>query len=213
MFFAMLISALLIPSPQTIPAADRPPVALSTVRDTALGVYTAAIAADWPAVTERFDALKSAMADLPSRLGKPDLVLQLKTRTQALQDAIKDQRSPLAAANANWIARLTDEIASQYETSMPADVDLLGYFGRALEVDSYAAREKATTDLADLRTVWRRVEPIVLRRNGVDAARHFSDALAQLDGAADAVSLRAGAEAELRAANAVVALFRRPPAA
>jgi len=207
MFVGLLIGALLVGGAQNIPAADRPPAALSRVHDAALEVYTGALAGDWQTVSDGMQTLTSARADLPPRVGRADLAQQLKQRMKALQDAVRDHQPTMAAANANWIARLADEMASHYETAIPNDVHLLGYFGRAIEVDSQARQGKAKTDIADLRTVWSRVEPMVLRRNGVAAAKQFSDALAQLDAAGDPVALRKAAETELKASDAVVALF------
>jgi hypothetical protein len=207
MVIALLLSGVIVA--QLPPVADRPPESVVQVRETALAVFDAALQQDWPAASERVRMLNHAITLLPRDETKPDITAQLRGRMLALQRAVESRLATAAAADANWVARLAEEIAASYEPALPPDMRLLGFFGRALEVDAAAdARRKANTDLADLRTVWRRVEPTVLQCDGTDAARTFSDALVGLDGAISGGDLASAARAEIAAAERVVAVCR-----
>ena len=203
----MLIGLLLSQRP---PVADRPPEPLTELRDAAIAMYTPALRGDWPTASERLKILNEAVTDLPTQLGKPDLVQQLRGRLPALRRAVHDHQSVVAATNANWVARLADEIGSAYDTTLPLDIRLLGFFGRSLEIDGVQRGPRTNADLADLHTVWRRVEDSVLQHNGTDAARQFSDALVALDGAVRGGDLASAARIELDAAQRVAALYPGP---
>lgn len=209
MLCALLFSGLLFGPLQAPPAADRPPRPVVDLRSAAVAVYAPALAADWPTAAERIGDIDTAMRDLPPNVGKADLRQQLRGRVRALKDTIRDRQPLAAAANANWIARLADEIAASYETTVSPDARLLGYYGRAIAIDARRPhRRGARADLADLRTVWDRVEPMVLQRNGVDTARQFGDALAGLDAAVARGDLTSAAKAEVAASEQVTTALR-----
>jgi hypothetical protein len=194
-------------------AADRPPTALTELRGAAIAAYTPARTSDWPAATEQVRAIQTALESLPAHAGRADLTLQLSGHVQGLRDAIRDHQAAAAATNANWIARIADEMSAAYETRVPADVRLLAFFGRAIEIDAMQQqRQQAKSDVADLRTVWNRVESMVLRQNGIDEAKQFTDSVAQLDGALESGDLGNAARAEIAAADRVVTLLRSAPA-
>jgi len=203
----VIAAAVLWPA-QVPPAADRPPRAVVELRDAALSAWRPALEGDWTTASERLQTIQSAVTTLPARAGQPDLRIQLRGRIAAFRDAIKTRRGVAAAMNANWIGRLADEMADQYETAVPGDVRLLGFFGRAAEIDAIAHRRaKVKSDLSGLRTAWHRVEPMVLQRNATDAARRFSDAVVQLSGASTTDQQTRAAEAELDAAQQINAIF------
>lgn len=209
MVWALLVGVLVYAEPQQPPAADRPPAALSQLRDAAVAVCAPALAADWTTVAERLQAVNSAAKRLPPSSAPADLDRQLRGRLEALRDAVRDHQSAVAAKNANWVARLADELATSYETTVPADVHLLAFFGRSIQIDAKQGdREDVGRDIADLRTVWSRVEPMVLRRHGQDIARRLSDSLAQLDAAtAQHHGVAEAAAAEIGASEQVAHLF------
>ncbi len=207
MVSALLLSGLILS--QSVPAVDRPPASLMQLRDAALAIYGPALHGDWSAASGRLSDIDPAMTEATHGTTKPDLVRQLRGRLVALRRAVHDRRAIAAATDANWVSRLCDEIAATYDTALPLDVRLLGFFGRALQIDaSRPRRQHAKTDLADLRTVWRSVEPWVLQRNGVPAARQFNDTLVNLDGAVSRGDLASAATAEVAAANQVAAVYR-----
>ncbi len=211
MVFALLLSGFVLG--QTAPAADRPPTAVTQLRETAVALYAQALNRNWRAALEQLNAIDEAVMELPAHVAAPDLVQQLRGHVRALHRAVRDHRVPAAANNANWIARLADEMAASYDTAVPTDVRLLTFFGRALEVDALQRRQAhARTDLADLRTVWSRVEPSILQRHDVDAAREFTDALVGLDAAVRHGDLARAARAEVAAANRVAAAYGVRPA-
>lgn len=207
MFEILLVSFLF--GVQTPPVADRAPRALTQLRDAAVAACGPALAGEWTTVADQLKAMRSAVADLPSDATQPDLRRQLNARMQAFQMAVRDERGADAAANANWVARIADEMATHYEATVPGDVRLLGFFGRAAEIDAARHRRaRVKTDVADLHTVWRRVEPAVLQMKAADAARQVTDAIVRLEGASASADISAAAEAEVSAANRIVALFQ-----
>lgn len=195
--------------------ADRQPAALSQLRDAAVAVYDSARTGDWPGTSDRMRTLDAAAANLPSPPGKADLAQQLRGHMKALKDAIRDRQAAEAASNANWVARLAEELSDAYETRVPIDVRLLAFYGRAIQIDAVRQRPQQTkADMADLKTVWSRVEPLVLGQNGVDVARRFTDGIAQLDGAVQNGDPSKAAGTLVAQCGDVVALFtsRRPAA-
>ena len=206
----MILSSVVLGSVQTPPAADRPPRSLTEIHDTALAAFDQALRNDWPGMADSVATLSRVLDRLGPDAGDPDLVGQLNARFHALRDAVRDRQATEAATNANWTARLADEMSEKYETVVPGDVRLLSFFARALEVDATRGSGARTSPhVADLRTVWLRVEPAVLQRGGVDVARQFNDALAGLDAAMQRGDLMGAARAEVRASEQVTQLFRQ----
>lgn len=213
MLLGWLFSGLALAAAQAPPAADRPPAAVNDLRAAAIAVYTPALAGDWATAAERMPDIDRAMRDLPPKVGKADLVDQLHDRVKGLKDSVGDRRAIAAATNANWIARLADEIAAEYETSVSPDARLLAFFGREIAIDAQRPRHRgAQRDVADLKTVWQRVEPMVLPRS-TEAARQFDDALVRMDGTVRRGDLAAAARSEVAASDQILAALRTAPAA
>jgi len=212
MRFAVLIfTAAALNGFQTRPAADRPPMALTELHAAAVAVWRPALVGDWNLVSSRMDSVDTAASHLPAHAGKPDLIHQLDARLKSLHRDVRGHRSVAAATDANWVARIADEIMSSYETAMPGDVRLLEFFCRAAETDAVASRRaRFNTDIADLRTVWGRVEPLLLQRNATDPARRFTDAIVRLEGAKTATEQKAAAEAALAEGDDVLGVFAAP---
>ncbi len=204
---AAILATTLIAVPQNAPAADRPPRALIQLRDAAVTAWRPALSGNWTSVADQLTTMRAAIAELPPGMQKPDLRQQLHGRMEALQSAVHDRRAADAAANANWIARIADEMAVPYEAAVPADVRLLAFFGRAAEADAAGHRRaRVKVDIADMHTVWRRVEPMVLRRGAEAEARRFADAMVRLEGVSGG-EVAAAADAEVDAADRIAQLF------
>lgn len=197
-FPILIVSAAVLSGFQTPPAADRPPMPIAELHDAAVAVWHPALAGDWALVSSRMDTVEMAASHLPAHAGKPDLIRQLNGRLTSLRRAVRGREAIAAATEANWVARIADEIASTYDTRTPGDVGLLEFFCRAAETDAAASRQaRFSRDVADLETVWRRVEPLLLQRKGTDPARRFTDAVVRLDGAKTAAERKAAADAAL----------------
>ena len=110
--------------------------------------------------------------------------------------------------DANRIMRASAELAEHFQTGARATSMLLGYYGRQLEI-GLAANNPALlrTATADLKTVWRDVQPEVERRGDTDDDQRFTDVIAALDGAQRPRDYVAPARAELAEADRIAKLL------
>jgi hypothetical protein len=197
------------PSPQTIPAADRPPAQLAEASDAAAAVFDAAFASDWPSAGERLQQLTDAASSLPSPMPKADIASQLDTRVAWLGRHIADKQRVETMDDANAVTRATAELSAEYQTDVPYEVKMLEYYGRQLELGIASGRIQTLTRAStDLRSTWNRIEPAIERRGRIDDARRFTDLVVQVEGARRVADYVAPTRAELTLAEQFDKAFR-----
>ena len=197
--------------PETIPRADRPPFELAQVGESATSLFDAAVASDWNTAQELIQELKHAASSLPNAMPKPDIVAQLRTRLRWLGDHVADKQRVETMDDANAITRFVADLSAEYQTYVPYEVVMLGYYGRQLELGIAAGQvqtlKKASTDL---RSTWNRVQPSLERRGHIDDARRFTDIVVDLEGARRPAQFVAPTRAELAEADHIAKMFRSP---
>jgi hypothetical protein len=195
----------------SIPAADRPPSALTQIGDSATMLYDAAYADDWSATGEWMQSISAASSALPPVLPQADLVGQLQSRVRAEAQHVRAHDRIRAMDDANALTRLAAELSADFQPQVPYEVLMLGYYGRQLELGIVAARPATLTQAnADLRAAWNRIEPSVERRGIPDEARRFTDIVAQLEQARRPADFVAPTRAELAQADRIVKAFKSP---
>jgi hypothetical protein len=191
---------------------DPPPVALTTIGESALEIFDAARAHDWTMATPLLEDIDDAETDLPPDLPHPDLVARLHTRIASLHRAVRDRLPVPAMSDANAIARLVAEISDGFQAAVPFEITVLGYYGRQIAIgvagNRAAMRQQSVADLVE---AWKQAEPLVLRRGDEDEAREFAGLVVQLDGARQPSDISAAADAEITAAGRLEQLFAARP--
>jgi hypothetical protein len=191
--------------------ADRPPAALVQIGETAASLFDAAYASDWSTANELVQALNQSASALPTALPKPDLVGQLHSLLQYVTQHVSDQQRVRTMDDANGLTRVVADLSAEFQTQVPYEAVMLGYYGRQLELGIAAQKPSTLTQAAtDLQSTWNRIEPAVERRGDVDDARRFSDTVAQLIGARRPADFVSPTRAALTEAGRIEKLFHSP---
>jgi hypothetical protein len=200
------------PAPvSAISAADRPPAALVQVGDSATGIFDAVYASDWDTAAEQVRSLNEAAQQIPTTLPKPDLVAQLQSRLQYLRQYVSARQRVNAMDTANAVTHLVADLSAEFQTEVPYEAVMLGYYGRQLEL-GIASGKLATLAQAsaDLRSTWNRIEPALERRGRIEDVRRFTDIVVQLEGARRPAEFVAPTRAERVEADWIARIFRAP---
>ncbi len=113
--------------------------------------------------------------------------------------------------DANEITKLVADLSAEFQTQVPYEVVMLGYYGRQLELGIAAARpELLNRASTDLRSTWNRIQPEVERRDHLDETGRFTDIVVDLERASRPAEYVAPTRAELAAAERIEKLFQSP---
>jgi hypothetical protein len=191
--------------------ADRPPSALVQVGDVAASLFDAAESSDWGTAGEWVQSLNESASALPDTLPKPDVVAQLQSRLADVRQSASAHQRIETMDDANGITLRVADLAAEYQTPVPYEAVMLGYYGRQLDLGIASAQlSKVTQARTDLRATWERFERVIEGRGALDEARRFTDVLVQLDGAKRLADFVAPTRAERAEADRIEKLFRSP---
>jgi hypothetical protein len=193
---------------EVIPVADRPPVALTQIGESAKWLFDAAEAADWSAAADRLRSINDSASQLPDDLPAGDLVAQFQSRLDSLRQDVPARDRIATMEHANAITRLVAELSEQFQTAVPLEAVLLGYHGRQLALGLAAGRSSTLIRAtSDLQTAWNALEETVEMHGWTDEARRFTDIVVQLEGATRPADFVAPVRAELTEADRIEKLF------
>jgi hypothetical protein len=194
--------------PHTAATAGTPiPPALVRVAEGGEEIYDAVKAGRWAAAVDGVGAAERATRALPAHLQTRSA--ELTSTLTALRRAITTKARIVALHEANELTRLTGEMASAYESSIPADVGRLDYYGRALEIWSAAGETARLGDVTrQIERTWRRLRPLVQARGGTAHMATIDRLLAELQAARGAPSYARAAGRLLDAVDSLETLFR-----
>lgn len=149
-------------------------------------VYDAARATDWPRATASLDSLQQEGTGIGTIAGVGDsLRTQLVAHLVTLSRAVTARDRFGALRSANELTRLAAEATRPFAPSVPAEVTLLDYEGRLLELwaeQNDLTRLRSSTAL--LRQTWQAVrERVESRRGGPAAAASFDALVARAESA------------------------------
>src|SRR5215831_8760129 len=115
-----------------VPAADKRPLALSEVDDSARYLFESAREAKWMQADAQLQVLQHAFEDLPKDLQPADVTASIRTRMRELPDAVaqRDRVRTMEAANA--ITQSVIGLSTRFQTRVPAQIPTLAYLGRQL---------------------------------------------------------------------------------
>jgi len=165
-------------APATRPSAATP--FFEVLGHHAESAYDQVKLADWAAARASVDALITATrtvqpqdtinegAELRASLASLDSSVTRRSRTQGLRDA-------------NYLTKLGAILSSGHGTVVPADVTMLDYYGRELEI---WAEAKDTAKLAEtasaIKQTWAELRPGVIERGGAAQALRFDSVVARV---------------------------------
>ena len=186
-----------VPS-RAVPAADAPPRAVVEAGDAARYLFDAARDGRWHEADSQLAALQTDAANLPESRGEPALRRSLRTRMRQLSGAVGRRQRVRTMEAANEVAHITADLTQTYHTIMPAQLPLLDYYGRQLQI-GIAARRPALIRhaTANIREAWNAVRRDYERRARVDDVRRLTDIVVSLEGAKRQSDIERLARAEL----------------
>jgi hypothetical protein len=99
---------------------------------------------------------------------------------------------------ANEITRITAELVAGFPSEVPAQVSLLEYLGRQLEI-GVAAHRPAVVKRAtqDIRQAWNEIQTDLLRRGRTDDVRRLTDLVVSLEGTTKMTDVEGLAQREI----------------
>jgi hypothetical protein len=190
------------------PRAERPPADLVAVGESAESVFDAAHSSQWQTATAQLKTLNEAASRLPT-LPKPDLVAQLRSRINDVNQSAADRRRVETMEFANSITRIVADLSGEFQTEVPIAVVMLDYYGRQLEIGIVTGRQETLTRATtDLRQQWDRLVPSVEQLGHPDEVKRFTDIVVTLEGARRPADYVAPTRAELDAVDRLEMIFR-----
>jgi signal transduction histidine kinase len=191
--------------------AGRVPRSILAIGELGETAYDMVRSADWTSAHSAVDSLRAVLTEAQASRTIADSSLGLVTTAlDGLDWAVTGRDSGKALREANRLTQLGAELSRRYAPSVPADVALLDYEGRELQIwadvgDSVRLRETALA----LRQGWNTVRPGVEARGGRRQADHFEALVAQVEGARNPAAYRRLAEPVLDAVDTLEQVFAR----
>jgi hypothetical protein len=168
-------TAVLAGAPSPVSATRPKASAIEDLGHYAENAYDQAKVADWTKARASVEALKAAAGRLgPAERKETALAGQLDGALSALDKAVARRDKPAAMREANLLTRLDAELSRPSKPVVPADVTLLDYYGRELDIWASARDEaKLRSTVVGMGTTWRGLRPQVLARGASAVASRF----------------------------------------
>lgn len=191
-------------APAVTSNAPAVPPAIDAIGHHAENAYDMAKASDWAKASASVDSLETAVvADTAARAATRTTLQQLRGAVSA-----RDRRAALVAAN-----RLTEigaRLSAPHAPTVPADVTLLDYYGRELEIwaaSSDPAKLRETSDA--IHRTWEGLRERVEQRGGTAEATRFGALVQRVRQARTVPEFAALATPILDEVDALEAVFTR----
>ena len=177
----------------TLPASatkpDPVPTSIAGIGHYAENAYDMGKASDWTGARAATDSVRAAVAALPntgaaSSEDASALIADVALATDSLARAVglRDARETMLSANR--LTELAARLSDPYGPRVPANVTLLDFYGRELELWAAAPNGTRDTRLREtasaIRRTWEEVEPQVIARGGVTEAARFDSLVTQV---------------------------------
>lgn len=161
-----------------VATAGAVPAAIEALGHHAENAYDMARISDWARTRASADSVRPAIDSLSAGSTTAD-ARAARSTLQELDRAIADRSRQLALVAANRLTELGARLAAPHAPRVPAEVTLLDYYGRELEIwaaEGDLARLRLTGD--SIRVTWQAVKPRIEQRGGTADAASF-EALVQ----------------------------------
>ena len=198
-----------------VPAPDPVPAGVAGVGHHGENVYDMAKAGKWQAARASTDSLRAAMIAIPDAGASTTLPARkarvlLATTFAGLDRAVTSHNSTEALRASNHVTELGARLAAPYNPRVPADVTLLDYYGRELEVWAAAKdADKLRSTAAAMRQTWDALRAQVEARGGGAEAARFAALVARVQSATTPAAYGALAGPVLAEVDNLEAVFAR----
>ncbi len=153
---------------------DTVPPAVAAIGTHGEDLYDAVKAADWTKARAITDSLGAAVSALPGNVNPAGSESQqLTAELDTLRRAVPAKQQAVALKAANRVTYLEARMTAQYGPATPAEVLLLDYYGRELEIwsaERNAAKLAQTS--TDLQQTWNTLRPAIQAHGRADQATH-----------------------------------------
>lgn len=148
------------------------PPALDAIGTHGEDLYDAVKAANWAKARSITDSLDASVRALPSGgQGAAPQQQQLSAEIDSLHRFVSGKQQSAAIKAANQITYLEAKMTAQYHPAMPAEVVLLDYYGREIEIWSGEKNSaKLTQTSNDIQQTWNTLRPMVEAHGGASQA-------------------------------------------
>ncbi len=154
------------------------PPAVAAVGSYGESLYDAVKAGSWAQASSITDSLNTAVHALPSggQGSGAEQQQQLAAELDTLHRAIPAKQQSVALKAANRVTYLEARMTAQYRPATPAEVLLLDYYGRELEIWSGEKNaSKLSQTSADLQQTWNTLRPAIQAHGRAGQATHTDD--------------------------------------
>ncbi|HEY8310370.1 MAG TPA: hypothetical protein VIG47_07435 [Gemmatimonadaceae bacterium] len=158
------------------------PPALDAVGTHGEDLYDAVKAKNWTksaTITDSLDASVRALASSGQNAGADQTLLTAELDT--LHRTVPAHQGDAAIKAANRVTYLAARMSAQYHPTIPAEVAMLDFYGRELEIWSADNNStKLSQTAADIKQTWNTLRPAVEAHGGATAAKRTDDLIAQV---------------------------------
>jgi hypothetical protein len=165
-------------------ASAVPPNPLVDVGTYGEDIYDEAKASHWPKAQTLMDSLDASAKALPSDSRIATRKAELTGVLDTLRRAVAAKQRQPALEASNRVTYLAAKMSEPYKVVTPANVVLLDYYGRELEI--WAAQKnlaKLSQTAADIRSTWDAVKPAVVQHGGAAAAAKTDSIVVRIEAA------------------------------
>lgn len=163
----------------------------------------------WANADASVDSLRTALAPLATTATAEEIA-QVRESFGALERAVTARQSRVASAAANHLTELGARVSMRFGPRVPADVTLLDYYGREIEIAAGASDLARMRQVRDsISVVWRRLEEHVEERGGAGEADRFAKLVQQVSQARTVAGFLALAKPILDEVDKLEAVFKR----
>ena len=157
------------------PAVGTVPASIDAIGHHGENAYDMVKAGNWAAARASADSLRPALDSIP---GAATIAVR------ELNNAITNKDKSAALRASNRLTQLSALLSEPYHPAVPAEVMLLDFDGRELEIWAAAGdRTRLGETASAMRRTWNAVRPRVEARGGRGEAAHFDGLIAQVEAA------------------------------
>lgn len=192
-------------------AASAVPPAVEALGHFAEDAYDQAKLGQWTRAQHAVDSLGAAARTLtPAQRPTAPSGADVQTSVDALARSVSAHDRAAALRDANHLTAVGARLSDGYHPQIPADVTMLDYYGRELEIWATANDlPKLQMTSAAMRRNWDAVRPAVLARGGATESAQFEALVQRVEAAKTPAAYGALATPVLDAVDVLEAVFRR----
>lgn len=158
------------------------PDSIETLRQRSEDVYTRARASDWSNMGQAVEVLRRAVLTLPVQSPPvASAVPEINALIDDIEQAANAQEGVTVMRDANALSLVAVRLAVPYESRVPTQLRLMGYYARQLQI-AVADGDKTRMDVeaVELRRTWDNYRPNVQGIGALDQSLNMDNLMARL---------------------------------